>query len=92
MKQDNSIHRSDTMPSVNQEKIQATPSGLSFKEQMQLKKHRITNIIAIVIISFYLVTVVVQAWKGTINVLEEVRVLVFIIVGYYFGRGIENGN
>jgi hypothetical protein len=83
---------SGTMPSVNENKLRATPSGLTFKEKIQLSKHRITNILAVLIVIFYLVTVVIQAWKGSIDIIQEVRVLVFVIVGYYFGRGIENGN
>jgi len=59
---------------------------------MMLRKHKITNILAILIVLFYLVTVIIQAWKGSIDVIQEIRVLVFVIVGYYFGRGVDNGN
>jgi len=83
---------SGTMPSVNQDKVRATPTNLTFEEQMMLRKHKITNILAILIVLFYLVTVIIQAWKGSIDVIQEIRVLVFVIVGYYFGRGVDNGN
>jgi hypothetical protein len=83
---------SETMPSVNQYKVKASPSELTPKQQMQLGKHKVTNILALMIIFVYLATVFLQAWKGKSDVVQELRVLVFIIVGYYFGRGIENGN
>ena len=92
MKQDNVIHSSGTMPSINQDKVRATPSELTPKQKMELRKDLVTNILAILLFAFYLITVGIQAWSGKIDAVQELRTLVLIVVGYYFGRGIGNGN
>ena len=80
------------LPTLNKEKLRADIPELTLKEKIQLDKHKLTSKLAIVIVLVYLSAVVIQAWKGNLDIIQELRTLVLIIIGYYFGRGSSDGD
>lgn len=62
---------------------------LRLQAERERSKLKVTNYIALVVISSYLIVMIISLFYDNQfrEVMEQLKVLVFIIIGYYFGRG-----